>query len=214
MIEKPLYLVVGKSATGKDTFVDTMCHQYGMTKVKSYTTRPPRGDDEDTHIFVTFTEFLGLSKRLVASTKYDGCFYGATIEQVQAADFYIVDPRGALQVLAAPWDELKERPIYLIYLEEELATRLQRLANRPNANELSIAERLLADVKNFDFSLSEELFSSDRLKGQYLLCWSGRYWCDQAAGLKYLTFEDFIKPNQVGKILSHYEISVRLDEDD
>lgn len=47
-----IYLIVGRSGSGKDTVVDYLCKHYGYKRIVSYTTRPPR-NAQDKHIFVT-----------------------------------------------------------------------------------------------------------------------------------------------------------------
>ena len=90
-----IILIVGESGSGKDTLVNAVCKKYGYTKVKSYTTRPQRKDfkDKQSHIFVTDEEFDNL-KNLVAYTEFNGFKYCATAEQVEQADFYIIDCEG------------------------------------------------------------------------------------------------------------------------
>ena len=87
-----IYLIVGRSGSGKDTVVDYLCKHYGYKRIVSYTTRPPR-NAQDKHIFVTDEEFDRL-KNIVAYTEYNGYRYCATAEQVEDADLYIIDPAG------------------------------------------------------------------------------------------------------------------------
>lgn len=87
-----IYLIVGRSGSGKDTVVDYLCKHYGYKRIVSYTTRPPR-NARDKHIFVTDEEFDRL-KNIVAYTEYNGYRYCATAEQVEDADLYIIDPAG------------------------------------------------------------------------------------------------------------------------
>ncbi len=87
-----IYLVVGRSGSGKDTVVDYLCNRYGYKRIISYTTRPRR-NEQDKHIFVSDTEFDRL-QNIVAFTDYGGHRYCATAEQVEEADLYIIDPAG------------------------------------------------------------------------------------------------------------------------
>lgn len=93
--EKPIFLILGESGCGKDTIVNILCDKYGYTRVKSYTTRPPRGTetDERSHIFVSEPEFDKLED-LVAYTRFDRYRYCATSEQIDNADLYIIDADG------------------------------------------------------------------------------------------------------------------------
>lgn len=90
-----IILVVGESGSGKDTLVNAACKKYGYTKVKSYTTRPQRKDykDKQSHIFVSDKKFDKL-QNIVAYTEFNGYRYCATAEQVEQADFYIIDCEG------------------------------------------------------------------------------------------------------------------------
>ena len=61
---KPLFLFVGKSASGKTTIVNLLEKTYGYKAVESYTTRKPRYDGERGHIFISEGDFDNL-KNLV-----------------------------------------------------------------------------------------------------------------------------------------------------
>lgn len=90
------YLILGRSGSGKDTIVDVLCEKFNASKVCSYTTRKPRENESGTHVFITDEEMdkLQNDNQLVAYTEFDGNRYGATLEQVQQSDFYIIDPKG------------------------------------------------------------------------------------------------------------------------
>ena len=88
-----LYLIVGKSGSGKDTVINKVCELFNYTKVISYTTRPMRTPDENTHIFVTDKDF-NTAKDIVAYTRFNNYRYWATQEQCENNDFYIIDPAG------------------------------------------------------------------------------------------------------------------------
>jgi guanylate kinase len=89
-----MVLVLGASGSGKDYLVDMACKQYDLKKVVSYTTRPKRDNEKpNAHIFVTDEEFDKLTN-IVAYTEFNGYRYCATQQQIDDADFYIIDPRG------------------------------------------------------------------------------------------------------------------------
>lgn len=94
--EKPhcLVFVLGQSGSGKDTIVDLACELGDYRKVRSYTTRPPRDNEGDTHIFITEEEYDVLEPLMIAKTEFDGYRYGATQEQLNDSDFYILDADG------------------------------------------------------------------------------------------------------------------------
>ena len=95
-----VYLVAGRTGAGKDYFVKKLIeiseaiNGKPFVNVKSYSTRPPRTPDEDTHIFISNEEAADYKDKMVAYTKIGDYEYFATDEQVQAADIYIIDPNG------------------------------------------------------------------------------------------------------------------------
>lgn len=94
MAVKSIVLVLGASGSGKDYLVDKVCKEYNRKKVVSYTTRPRRDNESpNSHIFVTDEEFDKLTN-IVAYTEFNGYRYCATQQQIDDADFYIINPRG------------------------------------------------------------------------------------------------------------------------
>lgn len=91
---KNLYLVVGESGSGKDTIVDALCAKMNVRKIVSHTTRARRSPDENTHVFVSEDDFMKLMPDMIATTHFDGSWYGTTAEIANASDFYIIDPVG------------------------------------------------------------------------------------------------------------------------
>ena len=55
-MNKPIFLFVGKSASGKTTIAD-MLGKDGYSQVYSYTTRPKRYENEIGHTFITDEEY-------------------------------------------------------------------------------------------------------------------------------------------------------------
>ena len=125
-MSRTLFLIVGESGSGKDTVVDLVCQQYRRTKVKSYTTRPSRGYFDNTHIFVSKEDFPKPKSR-VGYTKYNGFEYCATVSQVAACDFYIIDPPG----IAYFKEHYKgNRPYKIVYIKTDKQIRFKRLMMR------------------------------------------------------------------------------------
>ena len=89
------YLIVGRTASGKDTLREILEKEYGWKFVKSYATRPKRNEDEDTHIFISQDEADAIpDEDKAAATKIGDYEYFATKEQIDEADGYIIDPKG------------------------------------------------------------------------------------------------------------------------
>lgn len=92
-----MILVVGRTASGKDTIVEKL-EDAGFKPVLSYTTRPSRGP-ADRHIFITEEEAAKYTER-AAETVINGHQYFTTYEQLEDCDVYIVDPTGVYELLS------------------------------------------------------------------------------------------------------------------
>lgn len=141
-MNKPLFLFVGRSASGKTSIANMIC-QNGYSQVYSYTTRPPRYDGEIGHTFLTDEEYDKL-ENIVASTLYNGYRYCTTLEQVQKEDIYVVDIPG-VQTLMENYDKLN-RKVYVLYFSVDVYNRIQRMISRGDSD-TQIVSRLLTDEK-------------------------------------------------------------------
>lgn len=91
---KTVFLIAGESASGKDTFVHKICEECGYSQLTSYTTRPRRTDEGETHIFISKEEVEKYKYSIVAYTKIGEYEYFSTINQLYESDFYVIDPKG------------------------------------------------------------------------------------------------------------------------
>jgi len=136
----PLFLFVGKSASGKSTIANLLEKVYGHKSVESYTTRKPRYDGERGHIFIEESEFDNLGE-LVAYTEYDGNRYGTTSAQLDECTLYVVDIPG-VETLLKRYNST--RSIYIIYFNASVRTRILRMIERGDSD-MAIIKRLLQD---------------------------------------------------------------------
>ena len=133
-------LIVGGFGVGKDTVADLLkkialerndC--FKANKILSYTTRPPRYDGEDTHIFCSKNQFLDF-KDLVAQTEIDNHYYGARESQFDKdkLNLYCVDGKGVYDIINANIDDVLiievVRPKWLINLPSD------RINRQPNGS--------------------------------------------------------------------------------
>lgn len=142
-MNKPLFLFVGKSASGKTT-VANMLEADGYEQISSYTTRPRRYDGEIGHTFITEEEYDKL-ENIVTSTLYNSYRYCTTLEQVAQADIYVVDVPG-VQTLLQNYHKL-HREIYVLYFSATVYHRVQRMLERHDSD-TQIVGRLLNDEKD------------------------------------------------------------------
>ena len=136
---KPLYLLVGRSASGKTTIANMLEEKYCYKSISSYTTRPPRYNGEVGHIFIDDETFDQLGE-LAGFVEYNGYRYGTTMKQVDDADIYVIDPIGAEYLL----DKYTDRPICIIYFDASIPTRIHRMVDRGDSDN-AIIRRLLQD---------------------------------------------------------------------
>lgn len=94
--EHTLLCVLGKTASGKDSLVNKLCERTGLKQVISYTTRPRRVNEGNTHIFVDESDYEQMYQDgvIAAFTQIGQYKYWTTIDQLEDADVYIIDYTG------------------------------------------------------------------------------------------------------------------------
>lgn len=103
--KKKLFLVVGRTASGKTTLVKEACRRTGIKMVTSYTTRLMRIDDDHElpdHIFITNEEadqILANKDNIIAYTEIGKDRYFTTTEMLERSDIWVIDPNGIRYML-------------------------------------------------------------------------------------------------------------------
>lgn len=94
--EHVLLCIMGRTACGKDSIVNKLCERTNFTAITSYTTRPRREDEGDTHIFTTKDVYEQMKEdgNVAAYTEIAGNIYWTTVDQLYNNDVYIIDPIG------------------------------------------------------------------------------------------------------------------------
>lgn len=122
-----IYLIAGRSGAGKDYLVSKIIELSkemtgkAFAMVKSYTTRPPRYENEDTHIFIT-KEDVDKYPDKVATTKIGEYEYFATAEQVNSSEIYVIDPKGIDELIKNMPDT--EFQIVYVQADEDINRRI------------------------------------------------------------------------------------------
>ena len=91
---KTVFLVVGRTASGKDSIVKKVAEDLDLQILKSYATRPIRVDDPkdiDAHTYIKPEQVEQYRQRMIAYTKIGEYEYFATIDQLKTVDFYIIN---------------------------------------------------------------------------------------------------------------------------
>lgn len=95
-IAYPIILLVGPSGSGKTTIAEALAARYNMRIAKSYTTRHPRYDGEESYHFVSKEQFDRLN--LCDRTEFSGNLYGLPQEEIEKSDIIICDPNGVRNI--------------------------------------------------------------------------------------------------------------------
>ena len=132
MSNHKLFCIMGETASGKDTLTKKLCEDTGMKAIVSYTTRPRRTNEGDTHIFVDDSVYEQMKDNLAAYTEINGFRYWTTIEQIYDNDIYIIDPNGleTLENLG-----LEDIDLCAIYINVPIDIRLERALYRGDSLE-------------------------------------------------------------------------------
>lgn len=156
-------VLIGKSASGKNTIQNQLVERYGFGKIVTYTTRPPRNGEtegEDYH-FISEKEFVQKEKEIFFM---ETCLYHASYGDVRYGSRridYIVSPTHENRVLIlnphgvkAVMDEIGDGyyfdSIRFIYLDVVDDVLLQRLHERGDDSQ-EISRRMEADKKDFEW---------------------------------------------------------------
>ncbi len=125
---KTVFLIVGESASGKDSLVQRVCKDMSLKQVISYTTRARRLGEGDSHIFIDKADVDKYRDDMIAYTEIDGNEYFATSKQLEESDIYVIDPIGIkrLKTLVANTN----MRFVTIYINTPLGIRKIRSATR------------------------------------------------------------------------------------
>lgn len=143
---KPLFLIVGRTASGKSTVEAQLNNIYNAEPIKSYTTRPARPNDE-THTFVDQKRFDELRNSLVAYTKINDYEYGVTAHQIIRGSFYVIDPVGVEYLVNSGFFD-RQKHIYptIIHLDVPEDVRLERFLKRGGTKEAFVERQKSEDI--------------------------------------------------------------------
>lgn len=137
--------IIGESGSGKTTIVEALSKKYGLRTIESYTTRPQRYQDESGHIFVNTEAFDMIRNDLCAYTLFNGFEYGATKQQIDSHDLYVVDNIGYEELL----QKYKgSKHIISIFIEASESDRIKRMLHRGDSVN-KVIERINHDKTAF-----------------------------------------------------------------
>lgn len=142
-----IYLICGKSGSGKTTIVDTLSEKLGYQALQSYTTRKPRHPNDTDHIYSNISGYMNAKEanQIIAQTVFDYHYYWATVEQLEKSDLYIIDKAG---ITSLKNNYHGNRKLIVIYIDVDTEICVQRMKLRGDSSN-KIWERLKNDEKAF-----------------------------------------------------------------
>ena len=156
-----VFLIVGQTASGKDSLVNAICKMgkpfkqdiFGnyigdpYTQLISYTTRPKRENEGNTHIFISKSDVEKYKDDMIAYTKIGEYEYFATKEQLRNCDFYIIDYDGVQYLRSKQLDD--EFRFITIYINTSDELRRERALLNRKDNEEVFEKRNKAEIHQF-----------------------------------------------------------------
>lgn len=149
MNKHTMFLIVGETSSGKDTLVQTFCQGRDCKQLISYTTRPRRKDEGDTHIFISPEEVEQYKDQMIAYTKIGDFEYFATKSQLYENDFYIIDYRG-IEYMRELTQNLNDIRFVTIFIHSPREVRKARALYGRNDNELAFYKRCFNESEQFN----------------------------------------------------------------
>ncbi|MCD8083579.1 MAG: hypothetical protein LUE86_08790 [Clostridiales bacterium] len=138
MERKTLFLIAGRTASGKSSVTKEVCKDLGLIQVRSYAIRPMRPDEaadpeHSDHIFITEDEMEQYRDDITAYTYINGSHYFTTTDILDRSDCYVIDPLG-IKDLKARYKE-RYRFVIIELRQRDKNTALKRYLKRKGTKE-------------------------------------------------------------------------------
>lgn len=131
---KTIYCIMGRTASGKSFIAGKMSERFGLTQVKSYTTRAPRKSEIESgksdHIFISKEEMEKMRDDMAAYTKIGEAEYCTTFSLLDKCDVYVIDPRGVKELKKKIKERGKDYRVVEIYISAPESLRKARYERR------------------------------------------------------------------------------------
>ena len=146
--EHILLCIMGRTSCVKDTLVSKLCERTGLTAITSYTTRPRRTNEGNTHIFSTREAYeqMQAEGNVAAYTEIAGNIYWTTIDQLYEHSVYIIDPHGVETLRKLNLPNLK---LVTIYINTPDDIRKERALNKRGDDRFIFMKRDMAEREQF-----------------------------------------------------------------
>ena len=146
--EHVLLCILGRTSCGKDTLVNKLTERTGLTAITSYTTRPRRTNEGDTHIFSTKEEYerMKMEGNIAAYTEIADNIYWTTINQLYEHSIYIIDYKGIETLRQLNLPNLR---LVTIFINTPDDIRKERALNKRGDDRLIFMKRDMAERDQF-----------------------------------------------------------------
>lgn len=174
-------IIVGKTCTGKDTFVKELCRlNEDIIELKNCTTRPKRNENENTYNFISPREMFKklMNDELIECQEYNEWFYGTEKKTINEGKINVVSL--AIERANLYYDYLKEKNllnntlvIFMFASEQERVNRyIKRLIKDDKMNLENLSElvrRFKTEEKDYKMNVLEDFpnkiyFNTDKEK--------------------------------------------------
>ena len=160
--EHVLLLIIGRTASGKDTLVNKLIERTGLKQLISYTTRKRRANEGETHRFVSESDYQEMlsNNQVAVDTNIAGNYYWSTIEQLYETDVYIIDYIGYKKLKELNLPNLRLVSVFVNtpdYIREERALKKRkddRIVFRKRSLDETPQFREMLKNADFDYSVS------------------------------------------------------------
>ena len=146
--EHTLLCIMGKTACGKDSLVNKLCERTGLKSITSYTTRPRRENEGNTHIFVNEDDYNQMYQDgiVAAFTQIGEYKYWTTIDQLENADIYIIDYEGVKTLRELNLENIR---LVTIFINTPDDIREERALNKRKDDKMKFRTRNFAEAAQF-----------------------------------------------------------------
>ena len=151
-----LYLIIGRTASGKDSLTRAVAQKLGLKVLTSYATRPKRPGETNEHIFINAEDVKQYQDDIVAYTKIGEYEYFTTKQQIFENDCYIIDPNG-VKFLQEKLKDIPGIQLHLIYIAADYVTRKHRALTQRKDHLVTFELRCEAEEDQFiDFECNRD----------------------------------------------------------
>jgi guanylate kinase len=179
--EHTLLCVLGKTASGKDSLVNKLCERTKLKQIISYTTRPRRINEGNTHIFVGEDDFEQMYEDgvVAAFTQIGEYKYWTTVDQLEDTDVYIIDYEGIKTLRELNLPNLR---LVSVYINTPDKIREERALNKRKDDKSKFRTRDFAERQQFRDMLKNADFDYAISNIDFAKAYSTLHWISQIEG--------------------------------